>query len=70
MTNKGYAITWRGIAELDRRGIPHRGAEVVADGHEKLDFGAWDSDVDDNYPPTAPAAPPAAGYEPKGFSDW
>jgi hypothetical protein len=44
VTNKGYAITWRGIAELDRRGIPHRGAEVVADGHEKLDFGTWDSD--------------------------
>ena len=44
VTNKGYAITWRGVEELDRRGIPHRGAEVVADGHEKLDFGAWDSD--------------------------
>ena len=32
VTNKGYAITWRGIQELDRRGIPHRGAEAVADG--------------------------------------
>jgi hypothetical protein len=44
VTNKGYIITWRGIEELDRRGIPHRGAEVVADGHGKLDFGAWDCD--------------------------
>ena len=39
VTNKGYAITWRGIEELERRGIPHRGTEVVVGGHEKLDFG-------------------------------
>ena len=44
VTNQGYAITWQGIAELERRGIPHRGAEVVVGGHEKLDFGTWDSD--------------------------
>ena len=41
VTNKGYAITWRGIEELERRGIPHRGTEVVVGGHEKLDFGTW-----------------------------
>ena len=51
VTNKGYAITWRGIEELDRRGIPHRGAEVVAGGHEKLDFGTWDSGTEAEEPP-------------------
>ena len=44
VTNKGYAVTRRGLAELDRRGIPHRGKVVVAGGHERLDFGAWDGD--------------------------
>jgi hypothetical protein len=67
VTNKGYAITWRGIAELARRGIPHRGAAVVADGHERLDFGAWDGD--DNYPPTTPQPLLPPECEPKGFSD-
>jgi hypothetical protein len=69
VTSHGYQITWRGVAELERRGIPHRGPEIVADGGEKLDFGTWDSDVDDNYPPTAPQPLLPPGYEPKGFSD-
>jgi Holliday junction resolvasome RuvABC ATP-dependent DNA helicase subunit len=69
VTNKGYAITWRGLKELENRGIPHREAEVVADGGEELDFGTWDSDVADNYPPTAPQPLLPPGYEPKGFSD-
>ena len=43
VTNKGYAITRRGLEELDKRGIRHQGAQAVADGHEKLDFGTWDS---------------------------
>ena len=42
VTNKGYAITRRGLEELDRRGIPHRGEEVVAEGGHRLDFGSYD----------------------------
>lgn len=42
VTNKGYAITCRGLDELDRRGIPHRGAEVVTEGGHRLDFGCYD----------------------------
>jgi Holliday junction resolvasome RuvABC ATP-dependent DNA helicase subunit len=44
VTNKGYAITRRGLEELDRRSIPHRGEEVVAEGGQRLDFGDYDSD--------------------------
>ena len=44
VTNKGYAITRRGLEELDRRGIPHRGEEVVAEGGQRLDFGSYDPD--------------------------
>ena len=42
VTTQGYQITWRGIRELKRRGIPHRGAKVVADGIHRLDFGNYD----------------------------
>ena len=45
VTNKGYAITQRGLEELDRRGIPHRGAEVVTVGGQRLDFGSYDPDT-------------------------
>ena len=41
VTNKGYAITHRGLEELDKRGIPHRGEEVVTEGGHHLDFGNW-----------------------------
>jgi Holliday junction resolvasome RuvABC ATP-dependent DNA helicase subunit len=41
VTPKGYAITRRGLEELERRGIPHRGEEVVAEGGQRLDFGSW-----------------------------
>ncbi len=58
VTNKGYAITWRGVEELDRRGIPHRGAEVVVGGHEALDFGAWDTGTEVEEPPFAAVPPP------------
>jgi hypothetical protein len=44
ITNKGYAITHAGLKELDRRGIPHHGAEVVAEGGQRLDFGSWSPD--------------------------
>ena len=44
VTSRGYQITWRGIKELERRGIPHRGKVVVVGGHEKLDFGRWDAE--------------------------
>ena len=44
VTNKGYAITRRGLEELDRRGIPHRGEEVVAEGGQRLNFGSYDPD--------------------------
>jgi MoxR-like ATPase len=44
VTNKGYAITQRGLEELDRRGIPHRGAEVVTVGGQRLNFGSYDPD--------------------------
>jgi hypothetical protein len=44
VTNKGYAITHRGLEELDKRGIPHRGAEVVTVGGQRLDFGSYDRD--------------------------
>ena len=61
VTSQGYAITWHGIEELERRGIPHRGAEVVVGGHEKLDFGTWDSDgFGENAMPTNPPAGLAA----------
>ena len=39
---QGYQITRRGIRELERRGIPHRGAQVTADGIHRLDFGKYD----------------------------
>jgi hypothetical protein len=42
VTNKGFAITQRGLEELDKRGIPHRGAEVVTVGGQRLDFGSYD----------------------------
>ncbi len=58
VTNKGYAITYRGIEELERRGIPHRGTEVVAGGHEKLDFGAWDAGIEEDEPLVAALPPP------------
>ena len=57
VTNKGYAVTRRGLEELDRRGIPHRGEEVVAEGGQRLDFGSYDPDdfgVDD---PPSPGNP-------------
>ena len=44
VTSRGYAITERGLGELDRRGIPHRGEEVVAEGGQRLDFGTWNPD--------------------------
>jgi hypothetical protein len=44
VTNKGYAITHRGLEELDRRGVPHRGEAVVAEGGQRLDFGSYDPD--------------------------
>ena len=44
VTSQGYQITWRGIRELKRCGIPHRGAQVVADGIHRLDFGNYDPD--------------------------
>jgi Holliday junction resolvasome RuvABC ATP-dependent DNA helicase subunit len=44
VTSQGYQITWQGIRELKRRGIPHRGAQVVADGIHRLDFGNYDPD--------------------------
>ena len=44
VTNKGYAITHRGLEELDKRGIPHRGAEVVTEGGHHLDYGNWNPD--------------------------
>ena len=44
VTNKGYAVTRRGLEELDRRGIPHRGEAVVAEGGQRLDFGSYDPD--------------------------
>ena len=44
VTNKGYAITHRGLEELDKRGIPHRGAEVVTEGGHHLDYGSWNPD--------------------------
>ena len=44
VTNKGYAVTRRGLEELDRRGIPHRGEAVVAEGGQRLDFGFYDPD--------------------------
>ena len=44
VSSRGYAITWRGLEELDKRGIPHRGAEVVAEGGQRLDFGMWNAD--------------------------
>ena len=44
ITSQGYQITGHGIKELEERGIPHRGDEVVADGVQKLDFGGYDPD--------------------------
>jgi Holliday junction resolvasome RuvABC ATP-dependent DNA helicase subunit len=44
VTSRGYAITRRGLEELDKRGIPHRGEEVVAEGGQRLDFGDYDPD--------------------------
>jgi Holliday junction resolvasome RuvABC ATP-dependent DNA helicase subunit len=44
VSSRGYAITWRGLEELDKRGIPHRGEEVVAEGGQRLDFGGWNPD--------------------------
>jgi hypothetical protein len=44
VTSRGYAVTHRGLEELDRRGIPHRGEEVVAEGGQRLDFGSWDTE--------------------------
>jgi hypothetical protein len=45
VTGQGYQITRRGIRELERRGIPHRGAAVTADGIHRLDFGKYDPDT-------------------------
>ena len=56
VTNKGYAVTRRGLEELDRRGIPHRGEAVVADGGQRLDFGSYDPD--DFGTADAPLLPP------------
>jgi hypothetical protein len=69
VTNKGYAITWRGIGELERRGIPHRGVEVVVGGHEKLDFGTWDSGTEVEEPPVA-ALPPRRKKGRKTVADY
>ena len=44
VTPKGYAITKYGLKELERRHIPHRGAEVVAEGGQRLDYGDWNPD--------------------------
>ena len=44
VTAQGYQITWRGIRELKKRGIPHGGSKVVADGIHRLDFGTYDPD--------------------------
>jgi Holliday junction resolvasome RuvABC ATP-dependent DNA helicase subunit len=41
---RGYQITRRGIRALEQRGIPHRGAEVAAEGIHRLDFGSYDPD--------------------------
>jgi Holliday junction resolvasome RuvABC ATP-dependent DNA helicase subunit len=69
VTSQGYAVTWHGIEELEKRGIPHRGAEVVVGGHEKLDFGAWDSDgFGVKAVPTNPQPVFPPEYEPKGYS--
>jgi Holliday junction resolvasome RuvABC ATP-dependent DNA helicase subunit len=62
VTPKGYAITRAGLAELDKRGIPHRGEEVVAEGGQRLDFGAWNPDdfgtEEDDEPVTVVSSPP------------
>ena len=44
ITSQGYQITQHGIQELDKRGIPHRGDEVIADGIQRLDFGNYEPD--------------------------
>ena len=44
VTTRGYAITERGLRELDKRGIPHQGEEVVAPSSQRLDFGGYDPD--------------------------
>ena len=57
------------LKQLEKRGIPHRGVEVVVGGHEKLDFGTWDSDgFGADVVPTEPPPVMPPGYEPKGFS--
>ena len=78
VTSKGYAITHQGLAELEKRGIPHRGDEVVAGGLQKLDFGDFDADNfgDEDYPVVSVPVvispdvfkPIAPTPEPKGFS--
>jgi len=45
VTSRGYAITGRGLGELDKRGIPHRGKDVVAASSQRLDFGGYDPDT-------------------------
>ena len=69
VTNKGYAITHRGLEELDKRGIPHRGEEVVTEGGHHLDFGNWNpEDFGDNRKPDSlrspSTTPPAAKITP------
>jgi Holliday junction resolvasome RuvABC ATP-dependent DNA helicase subunit len=62
VTNRGYAITRRGLEEMEKRGIPHRGEEVVAEGGQRLDFGSWKHEdfTPPVPPPVAAAAPPPA----------
>jgi Holliday junction resolvasome RuvABC ATP-dependent DNA helicase subunit len=75
VTSRGYAITGRGLEELDRRGIPHRGEEVVAEGGQRLDFGSYDPDDfetgDKPLPVVKPlmVGPPTARPAPKTLAE-
>lgn len=42
VTSKGYSITKAGLAELDRRGIPHKGEEAMVIDIPPLDWGEYD----------------------------
>jgi Holliday junction resolvasome RuvABC ATP-dependent DNA helicase subunit len=67
VTNKGYAITHRGLEELDRRGIPHGGEAVVAEGGQRLDFGFYDSDDFGTEEGDELPAKPARNYPGRSF---
>ena len=77
VTSRGYAITRRGLKELEKRGIPHKGEEVVAEGGQRLDFGSWspdDFEPDGGLVPVAIANPlprpiPPLGREPQTIEE-